>query len=197
MFSGIVENFGKVKEFKKKGDYLLRVSTNFKIKDIKKGSSISCNGVCLTAHTIKKNGKFVDIDFDISKETIKCTNLSYLKRGSLINLEKSLKVGDEISGRFVFGHIDCTSKLLKIYKINDSHDITLKIPKAIKIFIVNKCSVSLNGVSLTVNEFSNRTFSVNLVPYTWKNTTFLSIKEGEIINVEVDMLARYVTQHLK
>ena len=197
MFAGIIENFGKVKEFKKKGDYLLRVSTNFKIKDIKKGSSISCNGVCLTAHTIKKNGKFVDVDFDISKETIKCTNLSYLKKGSLINLEKSLRVGDEISGHFVFGHIDCTSKLLKINKINDSHEITLKIPKEIKKFIVNKCSVSLNGVSLTVNEVSNRTFSVNLVPYTWKNTTFLSIKEGEIINVEVDMLARYVTQHLK
>ena len=197
MFSGIIENFGKVKEFKKKGDYLLRVSTNFKIKDIKKGSSISCNGVCLTAHTIKKNGKFVDIDFDISKETIKRTNLSCLKKGSLINLEKSLRVGDEISGHFVFGHIDCTSKLLKINKINDSHEITLKIPKEIKKFIVNKCSVSLNGVSLTVNEVSNRTFSVNLVPYTWNNTTFLSIGEGEIINVEVDMLARYVTQHLK
>ena len=197
MFAGIIENFGKVKEFKKKGDYLLRVSTNFKIKDIKKGSSISCNGVCLTAHTIKKNGKFVDIDFDISKETIKRTNLSCLKKGSLINLEKSLRVGDEISGHFVFGHIDCTSKLLKINKVNDSHEITLKIPKEIKKFIVNKCSVSLNGVSLTVNEVSNRTFSVNLVPYTWKNTTFLLIKEGEIINVEVDMLARYVTQHLK
>ena len=197
MFAGIIENFGKVKEFKKKGDYLLRVSTNFKIKDIKKGSSISCNGVCLTAHTIKKNGKFVDIDFDISKETIKRTNLSCLKKGSLINLEKSLRVGDEISGHFVFGHIDCTSKLLKINKINDSHEITLKIPKEIKKFIVNKCSVSLNGVSLTVNEVSNRIFSVNLVPYTWKNTTFLLIKEGEIINVEVDMLARYVTQHLK
>ena len=197
MFAGIIENFGKVKEFKKKGDYLLRVSTNFKIKDIKKGSSISCNGVCLTAHTIKKNGKFVDVDFDISKETIKCTNLSYLKKGSLINLEKSLKVGDEISGHFVFGHIDCTSKLLKINKINDSHEITLKIPKEIKKFIVNKCSVSLNGVSLTVNDVSSRTFSVNLVPYTWNNTTFLSIGEGEIINVEVDMLARYVTQHLK
>tara|TARA_B100000953_G_scaffold294161_2_gene283637 strand:- start:5401 stop:5994 length:594 start_codon:yes stop_codon:yes gene_type:complete len=197
MFAGIIENFGKVKEFKKKGDYLLRVSTNFKIKDIKKGSSISCNGVCLTAHTIKKNGKFVDIDFDISKETIKRTNLSCLKKGSLINLEKSLRVGDEISGHFVFGHIDCTSKLLKINKINDSHEITLKIPKEIKKFIVNKCSVSLNGVSLTVNEVSNRTFSVNLVPYTWNNTTFLSIGEGEIINVEVDMLARYVTQHLK
>ena len=197
MFSGIIENFGKVKEFKKKGDYLLRVSTNFKIKDIKKGSSISCNGVCLTAHTIKKNGKFVDVDFDISKETIKRTNLSCLKKGSLINLEKSLRVGDEISGHFVFGHIDCTSKLLKINKINDSHEITLKIPKEIKKFIVNKCSVSLNGVSLTVNDVSSRTFSVNLVPYTWKNTTFLLIKEGEIINVEVDMLARYVTQHLK
>ena len=114
MFSGIIENFGKVKEFKKKGDYLLKLSTNLKIKDIKKGSSISCNGVCLTVHTIKKNGRFVDIEFDVSKETIKCTNLSRLKKGSIVNLEKSLRVGDEISGHFVFGHVDCTTKISKI-----------------------------------------------------------------------------------
>ena len=197
MFAGIIENFGKVKEFKKKGDYLLTLSTNFKIKDIKEGSSISCNGVCLTAHTIKKNGRFVDIDFDVSKETIKCTNLSDLKKGSLVNLEKSLRVGDEISGHFVFGHVDCATKILKIDKINKSHQIELAITKETKKFITRKCSIALNGVSLTVNKVSKGTFSVNIVPYTWKKTNFHSIREGEIINVEVDMLARYVTQHLK
>ena len=132
MFAGIIENFGKVKEFKKKGDYLLTLSTNFKIKDIKEGSSISCNGVCLTAHTIKKNGRFVDIDFDVSKETIKCTNLLDLKKGSLVNLEKSLRVGDEISGHFVFGHVDCVTKILKINKINKSNQIELAITKETK-----------------------------------------------------------------
>ncbi len=197
MFAGIIENFGKVKKFKKKGDYLLTLSTNFKIKDIKEGSSISCNGVCLTAHTIKKNGRFVDIDFDVSKETIKCTNLSDLKKGSLVNLEKSLRVGDEISGHFVFGHVDCATKILKINKINKSHQIALAITKETKKFITRKCSIALNGVSLTVNKVSNGTFSVNILPYTWKKTNFHSIREGEIINVEVDMLARYVTQHLK
>lgn len=197
MFSGIIENFAKVKEFKKKGDYLLKLSTSFKIKDIKKGTSIACNGVCLTAHTIKKNGKFVDIDFDISRETIKCTNLSDLRKGSIVNLEKSLRVGDEISGHFVFGHVDCITKILKINKVNNCHQVELAITKETKKFITRKCSIALNGISLTVNKVSKRTFSVNIVPYTWKNTNFHSIQEGEIINVEVDMLARYVTQHLK
>jgi len=197
MFSGIIENFAKVKEFKKKGDYLLKLSTNFKIKDIKKGSSIACNGVCLTAHTIKKNGRFVDVDFDVSKETIKCTNLSELRKGSIVNLEKSLKVGEEISGHFVFGHVDCVTKILKINKINNSYQVELAITKETKKFITRKCSIALNGVSLTVNKVSKRTFTVNIVPYTWKNTNFHSIREGQIINVEVDMLARYVTQHLK
>ena len=197
MFSGIIENFGKVKEFKKRGDYLLKLSTNFRIKDIKNGSSISCNGVCLTAHTIKKNGRFVDIDFDVSQETINCTNLSDLKKGSIVNLEKSLRVGDEISGHFVFGHVDSTSKILKINQINNSYQVVFKITKNIKKLIARKCSIALNGVSLTVNTVSKVTFSVNIVPYTWKNTNFYLIREGEIINVEVDMLARYVTQHLK
>ena len=197
MFSGIIENFAKVKEFKKKGDYLLKLSTNFKIKDIKKGSSIACNGVCLTVHTIKKNGRLVDIDFDVSKETIKCTNLSELRKGSIVNLEKSLKVGEEISGHFVFGHVDCVTKILKINKINNSYQVELAITKETKKFITRKCSIALNGVSLTVNKVSKRTFSVNIVPYTWKNTNFHLIRAGEIINVEVDMLARYVTQHLK
>ena len=197
MFSGIIENFGIVKEFKKKGEYLLKLSTNFKIKDIKRGSSISCNGVCLTANRIKKNGRFVDIDFDVSEETIKCTNLSDLQKGSKVNLEKSLRFGDEISGHFVFGHVDCTSKILKINKINESHHVVLEITKETKKFITRKCSVALNGISLTVNKVSKGTFSVNIVPYTWENTNFNSIREGEIINVEVDMLARYVTQHLK
>ena len=161
------------------------------------GSSISCNGVCLTAHTIKKNGKFVDIEFDVSKETMKCTNLSKLKEGSIVNLEKSLRVGDEISGHFVFGHVDCTTKILSIKKIDDSFQLSLALTKEIKKYIVRKCSIALNGVSLTVNKVSKGIFVVNLVPYTWKNTNFNSIREGEIINVEVDMLARYVTQNLK
>jgi len=114
-----------------------------------------------------------------------------------VNLEKSLRVGDEISGHFVFGHVDCITKILKINKVNNSHQVELAITKETKKFITRKCSIALNGISLTVNKVSKRTFSVNIVPYTWKNTNFHSIREGEIINVEVDMLARYVTQHLK
>ena len=197
MFSGIIEKIGQVKEFRKEGDYLLKIGTNFKIKEIKKGSSISCNGVCLTVSTIKKIGKFIDLSFDVSKETMKCSNFSYLQIGSLINLEKSLRVGDEISGHFVFGHVDGTSKLLNLKKNGHSYELSLELPKKIKKFIVNKGSIALNGISLTVNKVKNNIFTLNIVSYTWENTNLYLLKKGERINVEVDMLARYVTQNLK
>jgi len=197
MFSGIIEKIGQVKEFRKEGDYLLKIGTNFKIKEIKKGSSISCNGVCLTVSTIKKIGKFIDLSFDVSKETMKCSNFSYLQIGSLINLEKSLRVGDEISGHFVFGHVDGTSKLLNLKKNGHSYELSFEVPKKIKKFIVNKGSIALNGISLTVNQVKNNIFTLNIVSYTWENTNLYLLKKGERINVEVDMLARYVTQNLK
>ena len=197
MFSGIIEKIGQVKEFRKEGDYLLKIGTNFKIKEIKKGSSISCNGVCLTVSTVKKIGKFIDLSFDVSKETMKCSNFSYLQIGSLINLEKSLRVGDEISGDFVFGHVDGTSKLLNLKKNGHSYELSFEVPKKIKKFIVNKGSIALNGISLTVNQVKNNIFTLNIVSYTWENTNLYLLKKGERINVEVDMLARYVTQNLK
>lgn len=199
MFSGIIDHVGSILEIKKinSRDTRLIVSTKFKKKDINLGSSICCNGACLTVVSIDKTRTSLNLSFDVSKETLDCTNFSQLKVNSLINLEKSLRLGDEISGHFVFGHIDEVAKLTSLKKNKGSHIINISIPRSLKKLIAKKGSISINGVSLTVNKVSVRQFSVNIVPYTWERTNFPSLKVGSRINVEVDMLARYVTQNLK
>ena len=195
MFSGIIENKGFVLKFEKQKDFRLVLDTNLKYKDIKKGSSVCCNGICLTVISKKKKKKFTQLSFDVSQETINCSNFKVIKKGDEINIEKSLRVGDEISGHFVFGHVDDTSKLISIKKVGDSHEIKLEISKKIKKFIAKKGSVSLNGISLTVNQVKNNFIVLNIIPFTWLNTNLKGLKIGDRINLEVDMLARYVTQN--
>ena len=195
MFSGIIENKGFVFKFEKQKDFRLVLDTNLKYKDIKKGSSVCCNGICLTVISKKKKKKYTQLSFDVSQETINCSNFNLIKKGDEINIEKSLRVGDEISGHFVFGHVDDTSKLISIKKVGDSHEIKLEISKKIKKFIAKKGSVSLNGISLTVNQVKNNFIVLNIIPFTWLNTNLKGLKIGDRINLEVDMLARYVTQN--
>ena len=195
MFSGIIENKGFVLKFEKQKDFRLVLDTNLKYKDIKKGSSVCCNGICLTVISKKKKKKYTQLSFDVSQETIDCSNFNVIKKGDEINIEKSLRVGDEISGHFVFGHVDDTSKLLSIKKVGDSHEIKLEISKKIKKFIAKKGSVSLNGISLTVNQVKSNFIVLNIIPFTWLNTNLKGLKIGDRINLEVDMLARYVTQN--
>lgn len=195
MFSGIIENKGFVFKFEKHKDYRLVLDTNLKYKDIKKGSSVCCNGICLTVISKKKKKKYTQLSFDVSQETINCSNFNVIKKGDEINIEKSLRVGDEISGHFVFGHVDDTSKLISIKKVGESHEIKLEISKKIKKFIAKKGSVSLNGISLTVNQVKNNFIVINIIPFTWLNTNLKGLKIGDRINLEVDMLARYVTQN--
>ena len=195
MFSGIIENKGFVVKFEKKKDFRLVLDTNLRYKDIKKGSSVCCNGICLTVISKKKKKKYTQLSFDVSQETINCSNFKAIKKGDELNVEKSLRVGDEISGHFVFGHVDDTSKLISIKKVGDSHEIKLEISKKIKKFIAKKGSVSLNGISLTVNQVKNNFIVINIIPFTWLNTNLKGLKIGDRINLEVDMLARYVTQN--
>ena len=195
MFSGIIENKGFVLKFEKQKDFRLVLDTNLKYKDIKKGSSVCCNGICLTVISKKKKKKYTQLSFDVSQETINCSNFNVIKKGDEINIEKSLRVGDEISGHFVFGHVDDTSKLISIKKVGDSHEIKLEISKKIRKFIAKKGSVSLNGISLTVNQVKNNFIVLNIIPFTWLNTNLKGLKIGDRINLEVDMLARYVTQN--
>ena len=199
MFTGIIDHNGEIIKITKKRnkDISIFVSTKFKPKDIKLGSSICCNGVCLTVCKIKKLKNKLELLFDVSNETINCTNFSKLKIGSKINLEKSLRMGDEISGHFVFGHVDEVSKLLTIKRIKGSHQLKFSKSKKLSKYIAKKGSIAVDGVSLTINSTDSKSFSVNIVPYTWEHTNFNKLKVNSLINVEVDMLARYVSQNLK
>ena len=195
MFSGIIENKGTVVEFLKLKDYRLGISTDLNYSSVKKGSSVSCNGVCLTVLSKKKISKSTVLYFDVSGETVNCTNFSEISVGDTINIEKSLRVGDEISGHFVFGHVDDTAKLLSIKKIGGSHELKIKISKNVQKYVAKKGSISLNGVSLTINNVKNDQISLNIISYTWNKTNFKKLNVGDRINLEVDMLARYVTQN--
>ncbi|MDG2416806.1 MAG: riboflavin synthase [Pelagibacterales bacterium] len=199
MFTGIIDHNGEIIKITKKRnkDISIFVLTKFKPKDIKLGSSICCNGVCLTVCKIKKLKNKLELLFDVSNETINCTNFSKLKIGSKINLEKSLRIGDEISGHFVFGHVDEVSKLLTIKRIKGSHQLKFSKSKKLSKYIAKKGSIAVDGVSLTINSTDSKSFSVNIVPYTWEHTNFNKLKINSLINVEVDMLARYVSQNLK
>ena len=197
MFTGIIEDQGVVKTFKKIKDYRLVVSSKNKFKDIKKGSSICCDGVCLTVLTIKRLEDKTELSFDVSQETVNCSNIGDLKSNYKINLESSLRLGDEISGHFVFGHVDETAVVSKITPVDDSHVLCIKISQKVSKFLVKKGSVAINGVSLTVNDVKKNQISINIIPFTWKYTNLRFLKVGSRINLEVDMLARYVTKNLK
>jgi len=197
MFSGIVEQVGKVNKIEEYGDHHFTIRTTFLKKQLKIGSSVCCNGVCLTVHTMKQNKNSLDLSFDVSKETISCTNFEQLEIGSSINLEKSLRVGDEISGHFVFGHVDTISKLRSLEKIGKSYKLNFSMPDNIKNLIIKKGSIAINGISLTVNKATKDSFYVNIVDYTWNHTNLKKIEVNDLVNIEVDMLARYVTNSKK
>ena len=196
MFTGIVSNIGKVKKISHPNDWELLVEVisdnksdnDFETNSIAMGASISCSGICLTLKKVCNNTLF----FDVSDETREKTNFSTWKVGTLINLEKSLKVGDELGGHFVYGHVDTTAVIRSIEKINGSYKIIFEINKAFLKYFASKGSVSVDGVSLTVNDVDKNFFTVNIVPYTWSNTSFKNYKTGTIVNIEVDILVRYL-----
>ena len=196
MFTGIVSHIGIVNKISHPDDWELSVDVindnnsdnDFNINSIAIGASISCSGICLTLKKILNNTLF----FDVSDETREKTNFSTWKVGSLINLEKSLKVGDELGGHFVYGHVDTTAVIRSIEKINGSYKITFNINRDFLKYFAPKGSVSVDGVSLTVNDVDNDFFTVNIVPFTWLHTSFKNYKTGTIVNIEIDILVRYL-----
>ena len=190
MFSGIIEDIGQVKYLGKNRE-VIAVKTSF--SQIKMGESISCSGVCLTVSKIEENVFFSDL----SPETLQKTTLSRLKVDDYINLEKSLKMGQEISGHMVFGHVDGLTKINSIKKLNDSWLFEFEADENIMKFLSDKCSIAIDGISLTVNDVSNKYFKVAIIPHTWENTSLKFNKVGDLVNTEIDMLARYVFKALK
>ena len=192
MFTGIIKNIGVIKElYKKNNGYFLSVisNLNFNKKDI--GTSISCSGVCLTLTKIKKNNKKNELFFYLSKHTVLTSAFKYLKSGDIINLEKSMKYGDEFAGHFVQGHVDTTIKVLSVDSSNKkSWIIFFNIPKKFKKFLIEKGSIAINGISLTIAKIFNNKFKVVIIPHTLQNTNLLKLQKNNYVNVEIDLIAK-------
>lgn len=192
MFTGIITDIGKVIEIKKNsGDKRFFISTNLNLIHLKIGSSICCSGICLTVIERKKKKKNYFV-VAASKETLSKSNIKNWKKGSLVNLEQTLKIGDELSGHLVFGHIDETIKVLSIKRQDGSLEFCFNLPVILKKYIVQKGSICIEGVSLTINKVNKNNFYVNIIEHTKKTTTFKQTKIGDLLNVEIDMLARYI-----
>ena len=189
MFNGIIKNTGVVKSIKKnKKSMILSVKTNLKVNKNALGSSISCNGVCLTLTSYKKNL----LNFYLSQETIKRSNFSKVKIGKIINLERSLKFGDEISGHYTQGHVDTVGEIINIKIIDQTWLVEIKVPSKFNKFIVEKASIHLNGVSLTISKKKKKSFEINIIPHTLKLTNLKNLKKKELVNVELDIFSKYL-----
>ena len=193
MFNGIIFNTGIINEIKtNKNSKLIGIKTNLKLKKKDIGSSIACDGVCLTLSNIKKNIIF----FYLSKETIKRSSFKSLKKGKIINLEKSLVYGQKISGHFTQGHVDTTGRVKKIKFIDKSWELYLEISnKKLNNYLVEKASVSVNGVSLTISKISKKYFILNVIPHTLKLTNLKHLRKNDLVNVELDIFGKYIYKY--
>ncbi len=190
MFTGIVTDMGEIVELEQRGDLRARIKTSYDTGGIDIGASIACNGVCLTAIELGPDW----FDVEISAESVSKTNIGTWTVGARVNLERALKVGDELGGHIVSGHVDDVAEIVKIRDEGDSTRVTIKTTPALSRFIASKGSITLNGTSLTVNEVEGDEFGVNFVPHTKKVTTWGEMAEGDKVNLEVDTMARYVAR---
>lgn len=191
MFSGIIEERGTVKRVLKASQgWKLTVESEAASKDAKIGESISVNGACLTVVEVKGR----NISFDIMEETLRRTTLSELSAGKIVNLERSLKAGDRISGHFVTGHIDCIGKIRAIAKRPNEYAMEIEFPSDKKAYVAEKGSIAIDGVSLTVAEVRGNRLRICLIPLTLKATNLGSRKAGDSVNIEFDILSKYIPQ---
>ena len=199
MFTGIITHLGKITKITvgKKNDLLLEISSGKINRKLEIGCSIACNGICLTLISKKNSGKNLLLSFQASQETIKKTSLGNWKIGDVINLEMALRMGDELGGHLVSGHVDGKAKIVAIKKIKDSHQIIFTTAKNLMQFLAPKGSIVLDGVSLTINNVANNQFSVNLISHTIANTNFNFAKIGHEVNLEIDLIARYLQRLIK
>ncbi len=190
MFTGIVTDVGTVTELDQQGDLRARIKTAYDTSGIDVGASIASDGVCLTVIALGDDW----YDVQISAETVSKTNLDSWQLGKRVNLERALKVGDELGGHIVSGHVDGVAEVVGLEDEGDSTRVTLRAPKDLARFIAPKGSVGLNGTSLTVNDVDGCDFGINFIPHTKEVTTWGDVSVGDRVNLEIDTLARYVAR---
>ncbi len=194
MFTGIIEEVGKVENIYRKSDSLkIDIEAIETVKNIDLGDSVCVNGVCLTV-TFFDNRLF---SADVSPETFNRTNLKFLKNGSYVNLEKSLTLSKPLGGHIVTGHVDATGKIVSIYKLNNFTEFLIEFPIELRKYIVEKGSIAINGISLTVNKIEGNKISLMIIPHTIEKTNLKNVNIGEVVNIEVDIIGKYVENMLK
>jgi riboflavin synthase len=190
MFTGIVADIGKVRRIDVEGDLRAVIDTGLEMSSVGLGASVACSGVCLTV--VDRGDRWFSVQ--VSRETLDRTTLANWRGGTRVNLERSLRLGDELGGHLVYGHVDGLATVASIDAEGDSHRIVVEAPRDLSRYIAAKGSVALDGVSLTVNAVDGERFGVNIIPHTWTHTTFGERRTGDRLNLEVDMLARYVAR---
>ena len=193
MFNGIIQGIGIVEDLNLKKNNFLKIKTKLNFKNFIKGSSVACDGICLTIVDCESINNHYVLSTNVSEETISKTTIQFWKNGKNVNIEKSLKFNQEISGHFVYGHVDGFSKVIKINKLLNSWYINFEYTsEKHKKLIVEKGSVSINGISLTVAKKNNDNFSIAVIPHTYKVTNLSTLQINDNANIEYDMLARYI-----
>ncbi len=194
MFTGIIREVGTLISRREAGDLYLRIGCARPAETIEIGASIACNGICLTVLETGSDSERSWFEVSASAETVAKTTLGFWETGWRINLEPALKVGDELGGHIVSGHIDGVGEITGIRAEGDSHRLTIRAPSALARFIAPKGSIAVDGISLTVNEVDGATFGVNIIPHTWTVTSLGDAAAGSTVNLEIDLLARYVAR---
>jgi len=190
MFTGIITDIGTLTQLDQQGDLRARIATAYDTSGIERGASIASDGVCLTVIDLGPDW----YDVQISAETVSKTNLKSWSLGQRVNLERALRVGDELGGHIVSGHVDGVAEVIAVRDEGDSTRVTLRAPEPLARFIAPKGSVALNGTSLTVNEVDGTDFGINFIPHTKAVTTWGDVAVGDLVNLEIDTLARYVAR---
>jgi len=189
MFNGIIFNKGTIKRIiKRKKGINIFIKSDLKLSKKEIGVSISCDGVCLTLITIKKD----IMEFYLSKETLERSKFRYLKKNEEINLELPLRYGQKISGHICQGHVDTVGKIINIKKIDKSYLFDFEIIKKEKKYLIEKASISINGISLTISKITKKGFQIWIIPHTFKLTNLSKLKKGSLVNIEIDILSKYV-----
>ena len=192
MFNGIIYNQGSISKIVKRDKGLnIFVKSKLKVSSKDMGLSVACDGVCLTLISFKKK----NMEFYLSNETIKRSKFKFLKLRDIINLELPLKYGTKISGHICQGHVDTVGKVLRIYKVDKSYVFEFEIPKKERKHLIEKASISVNGISLTISKVTKKGFQIWIIPHTYKETNLSTLKKSSLVNIEIDILSKYVRNY--